>query len=260
MCLPRVSTMNVRFDGKRALVTGAGKGLGRAIAKALYSRGAHVIALSRTASDLDSLRAEVFGLETQVAAPGMETHVADVSEWDDTRQLVQRLGDIDLLVNNAGVASLAPAADATEEEFDRLFNTNVKAALNMSQVVAKNLMSRGCAGSIVHVSSVAASRGLDQHVLYCGTKAALDGMMRVMALEWGKHQIRVNCVNPTVVLTEMGRMAWDNAQGAALKQTIPQGKFAEESDVVNAVLFLLSTSSDMINGTSLPIDGGQLVS
>jgi len=245
--------MAVRYDftGKTALVTGAGKGLGRAISIALAEAGSLVIALSRTPSDLESLKS---------THTNIKTHAIDVADWAKTRELVGSLGNIDLLVNNAGVASLAPAEDASEEEFDRLFNINVKAALNISQLVAKNLIQRGCGGSIVQVSSVASQIGLDNHVLYCGTKAALDGMMRVMAAEWGKHQIRVNSVNPTVVLTEMGKKAWENEAGETLKKTIPQKKFAEEKDVVNAVLYLLSEASDMVNGSCLPVDGGQIIS
>jgi len=243
--------MNFSFTGKRALVTGAGKGIGRCIAKALVDGGAHTIALSRTAADLDSLKHEL---------PAMETHQCDVADWDAARTLIESLGHIDLLVNNAGVASLQSALDTTPEEYDRVFNTNVKAVMNISQVVAKSLISQASSGSIVNISSVASSLALQDHLVYCSSKAALDQMTRVMAMEWGPHQIRVNCVNPTVVLTPMGKQAWENEAGDALKARIPQRKFAREEDVVNAVLFLLSDKADMITGTTLPIDGGLLTS
>jgi len=238
------------FRGRRALVTGAGAGIGRAIALRLAGAGAHVVALSRTQGHLDSLKQECSSIETLCL---------DLQRTSDVRAAIRNLGPVHLLVNNAATASLAPAVEATEEDFDLLFNVNVKAAMVVSQEVAKVLMDKNLKGSIVNLSSQAGQRALKDHLLYGATKAALDHMTKTMALEFGPKDIRVNAVSPTVVLTDMGRLGWsDPAKAGPMLARIPQGRFAEVEDVVDAVEFLLSDRSLMVNGHSLPVDGGFL--
>lgn len=134
---------------------------------------------------------------------------------------------------------------------------NVEAPLLMSQVIAKNMIKRGVKGSIVNISSQASKVGLHNHVSYCASKGALDQMTRVMALELGEHGIRVNAVNPTVIMTKMAKAAWsDEKKAAGMLSRIPLGKFGEVEDVVNATLFLLT--AEMITGHTLPVDGGFL--
>ncbi|GFY73236.1 hypothetical protein TNIN_418731 [Trichonephila inaurata madagascariensis] len=181
------------FKGKRALVTGAGRGIGRAIALDLVKNGAHVIALSRTIEHLVTLKNEV---------PSIETISVDVGDWKQTETIVKELGPIDLLVNNAGISALHEVGSVTEEECDSVFAINVKAVINISQIVAKGMKERGTGGSIVNISSQAALIALPRHAVYCASKAALDQITKVMALELGPSKIRVNSVNPTVVLTE----------------------------------------------------------
>jgi NAD(P)-dependent dehydrogenase (short-subunit alcohol dehydrogenase family) len=244
-----MSTMNVRFDGKRALVTGAGKGIGRVIAPFLAECGADVVGLSRTPADLDSLRAEI----------GCETIVADLADAAAARKAAGDVGPIDLLVNNAGVAILEPFLDASVEAFDTTFAINVRAVMIVSQIVARGMIERGTGGAIVNVSSQASTIGLADHTTYCASKGALDNLTRTMALELGPHGIRVNAINPTVVLTPMGKRAWsDPAKGAPMLARIPLGKFAEPIDVAHLVAYLLSDQADMIHGVTLPIDGGFL--
>jgi len=149
--------------------------------------------------------------------------------------------------------------DATPEEFDRIYDINVKSVLNVSQVVAKSLIARGSPGSIVNLSSRAAVRAIEGRSIYGSSKAALDQLTRVMTLELGPHKIRVNSVNPTVVLTDMGRHWETIPQGAQLKQRIPMQRFLEVSDVVGPVLFLLSDAASMISGNILMADGGLAV-
>ncbi|KFM69898.1 L-xylulose reductase, partial [Stegodyphus mimosarum] len=211
--------MEANFRGKRALVTGAGRGIGRAVAVELAKRGADVIALSRTKVHLDELKNEI---------PQVEIVCADISNWRETESVIKSLGPIDLLVNNAGVASLQDVGCVTEEEFDRCFSVNVKAVINISQVVANSLKERGASGSIVNISSQAALVAIPEHATYCASKGALDQLTKVMALELGPFQIRVNSVNPTVVLTEMGEKAWGDPKiGDPMKAKIPLGKFCE---------------------------------
>ncbi|KAF2360999.1 NAD(P)-binding domain, partial [Trinorchestia longiramus] len=238
------------FTGKRALVTGAGAGIGRAIALKLAELGAQVFALSRTQASLDSLKAE---------NPSIEIVCADVSDWSATREVVKKVTPIHLLVNNAAVASLSSVLEASPEDFDLLFNVNVKSIMNVTQVVASDLISRNMKGSIVNMSSQAGSRALENHLIYSATKAAVDSFTRSMALELSSKGIRVNSVGPTVVMTAMGRLGWSKPEKSGpMLARIPQGKFAEVEDVVNATIYLLSDKSDMINGHMLPVDGGFL--
>ncbi|CAB3995569.1 L-xylulose reductase [Paramuricea clavata] len=242
--------MEINFAGKRALVTGAGKGIGHDTAKMLVKCGADVIALSRTQSDLDSLRQEV---------PQIQTVCVDLNSMEETRKVVSGLGDIHLLINNAAVSMLEPFTEVTEEAFDLSFSVNVKAALFLSQIVAKGMIARGNGGSIVNISSQASQSALKDHTVYCCTKAALDMLGRMMALELGPHKIRVNTVNPTVVMTDMGKIGWsDPVKAKEMLDKIPLGRFSEVDEVVNAIVFLLSDKASMIHGVTLPVDGGYL--
>ncbi|XP_005989131.1 L-xylulose reductase [Latimeria chalumnae] len=242
--------MEWNFAGKRALVTGAGKGIGRSVAKALHRSGAQVFALSRTQSDLDSLSQE---------CPGMQVICVDLADWAGTEEALKEVGLIDLLVNNAGVAMLQPFLEVTQEAFNKSFEVNVKAALHVSQIAAREMKSQGSGGSIVNISSQASQCALQDHAVYCATKGALDMLTKVMALELGPYKIRVNAVNPTVVMTDMGRLGWSDPKKAGpMLARIPLGKFAEVEEVVSAVLFLLSEKSTMISGIMLPVDGGFL--
>ncbi|KAG9473585.1 hypothetical protein GDO78_004075, partial [Eleutherodactylus coqui] len=192
--------------------------------------------------------------------PGVETVCVDLGDWSATEAALSNMGPVDLLVNNAGVALLQPFLDVTQEAFDRSFDVNVRAAVLVSQIVARQMMRRGVGGAIVNVSSQASQVALQDHAVYCSTKGALDTLTKVMALELGPKKIRVNCVNPTVVMTDMGRANWSDAQKAApMLNRIPLGRFAEVDEVVHSILFLLSDKSAMITGSCLPVDGGFLV-
>ncbi|XP_033840850.1 L-xylulose reductase [Periophthalmus magnuspinnatus] len=242
--------MEISFAGKHALVTGAGKGIGRATACALSHCGAKVTALTRTQTDLDSLL---------LKCPSIVPVCVDLSDWGATAAALEHAGPFDLLVNNAACANLQSFLEVTPEKFDQSFNVNVRAVLHVSQIVARSMKARGSGGSIVNVSSQASQCALRDHAVYCSTKAALDMLTKVMALELGPYQIRVNSVNPTVVMTEMGRIGWsDPEKASAMKSRIPLGRFAEVEDVVNSILFLLSDKSNMISGATLPVDGGFL--
>ncbi|MFC4455683.1 glucose 1-dehydrogenase [Deinococcus sonorensis] len=239
------------FGGRRALVTGAGKGIGREIAALLATCGAEVVAVSRSADDLTRLQRET----------GCLPVVADLETVEGVQQAVRAAGAIDLLVNNAGIALLEPFLEATPEAFDRTMAVNVRAALLLGQAVARDLITRSSPGAIVNVSSQSSMVGLPNHAAYCASKGALDQLTRVMAIELGPHRIRVNAVNPTVTLTPMGQRAWsDPARSAPMLARIPLGRFAEPLDVAQAVAYLLSDAAAMINGVTLPVDGGFLTS
>jgi len=245
------SALDFRFDGKRAVVTGAGKGIGYDACVALTKAGAEVIAVTRTQADLDLLVEE--------CGDAIIPALVDISDVEKTTQVLEAAGDIDLVVNNAGIASLQPFLETTTADFDQVMNINLRAALVVSQIAARNMIDRGVSGAIVNVSSQASKVGLVDHASYCASKGALDQLSRVMAVELGPKGIRTNCVNPTVVLTAMGRLAWsDPVKAEPMLSRIPVGRFAETEDVVDAILYLLSDKAGMCNGVCLPIDGGFL--
>jgi len=237
----------MEFSGKRVLVTGAGKGIGRVTAIKLAGEGAHVLALSRTAADLDSLKAEI----------DCETILCDLADMEATRRATIDALPFDLLVNNAGTTKLEPFLDASLETFDWLMNVNAKAPMVVAQEAARDWIARGHMGAIVNVSSMAAFQGLPDHLAYCATKGALDAMTRVMASELGPRGIRANCVNPVVTLTPMAVKAWsDEAKAASMLSRIPLGRFVQPEEVADVIMFLLSDRSTMVHGSEILVDGG----
>jgi len=237
----------MRFDGQRVLVTGAGKGIGRTTAELLHKEGAKVVALSRAASGLEALKAEI----------GCETIVCDLEDAAATRAAAIKAQPIDLLVNNAGTTDLESFLDTKVETFDRIMNVNAKAPMIIAQETARDMIRRGYKGAIVNVSSLASKHGLPDHTAYTASKGALDAMTRVWAVELGKHGIRVNAINPTVTLTPMAVKAWsDPAKADGMLSRIPLHRFATPEDVANVIVWLLSAESAMVNGVCLLVDGG----
>ncbi len=242
--------MVIDFSGKRALVTGAGKGIGRDVAATLAEYGAEVIAISRNQEDLDSLKVAI----------GCQVIRADLAIPDQACLAAENAGEIDLLVNNAGITILQPFLDTTLEAFDEIMAVNVRAVLLVSQVIARKMIASGKGGAIVNVSSQSSMRALPDHTAYCTSKGALDQLTRMMALELGPYNIRVNSVNPTVTLTPMGELAWsDPVKSSRMMERIPLKRFARPRDVSEVIAFLLSDHAYMLNGAILPIDGGFLV-
>lgn len=238
------------FHGKRVLVTGAGKGIGRATALYFAGLGASVIALSRSAEDLASLAEET----------GCRTIAVDLADAEATRRAAIEAQPADFLVNCAGTTTLESFLDTSVENFDHLMAVNVRAAMIVAQETAKSLIARGHRGAIVNVSSVSSWIGFQDHTSYCASKGALDAMTRVMANELGQHGIRVNAVNPVVTLTPMAVKAWsDPAKSEPMLKRIPLGRFVEPVEVASAIAYLLGSGASMVNGVTLPVDGGFMV-
>jgi NAD(P)-dependent dehydrogenase (short-subunit alcohol dehydrogenase family) len=245
-----MSVLNDRpagLSGKRALVTGAGKGIGRETVGYLTACGMHVVALSRSPDDLAALQKET----------ECETIATDLADLDHALPLVRAALPFDFLVNNAGITRLAPVLEMPEADFSDVIRINTLAPLRLAQVVGADMIARGLPGSIVNVSSVASGMGLPLHAAYCASKAALDALTRVLAVELGPKGIRTNSVNPTVTLTPMATLAWSDPEKAdQVKARIPLGRFADPRDVVSVIAFLLSDAAAMINGACLNVDGG----
>src|SRR5258708_31871207 len=211
------STVNIDFKNRRVLVTGVGKGMGRDTVIMLAHYHAKVGALSRKEADLKNLQDEM----------GCETIIAERGDAAAAQRAAEQAGDIDLLVNNAAIAILQPFLGTTPEAWDATMAVNLRAIVIVSQVVAAQMIRRGVAGSIVNVSSTAAFQALRDHAAYCASKAGLDQLTKVMAVELGEDGIRVNSVNPTVVMTEMGKRAWRQpAKRGPMLQRIPLNRFA----------------------------------
>jgi L-xylulose reductase len=237
----------MEFKGQRVLVTGAGKGIGRSVVAKLVAEDAEVIALSRTASDLDGIKSEF----------GCRTITCDLADPAAARKAAISALPVDLLVNNAGTTKLDPFLDTSVETFDWLMNVNTKAPMIIAQECARDMIKRGHKGSIVNVSSMASFQGVPEHAAYCATKGALDAMTRVMAVELGAHGIRVNTVNPVVTLTPMAIKAWsDPAKAQSMLSRIPIGRFVEPEEVADVILYLLSPRASMVTGSSITVDGG----
>ena len=244
--------MNPSFDftGRRALVTGASSGIGRAVAVRIAQAGAQVTAVGRQEAALQKLQEET----------GCNPLVLDVADPQALDQAFAELPAFDLVVNCAGIALLEPALELQAWSFDAVMAVNARAAALVAARCGKTMAAAGVRGSIVNVSSQAALVALDDHLCYCASKAALDAITRSLCLELGPHGIRVNSVNPTVTLTPMAAQAWaDPAKSAAAIAGIPLGRFARVEEVVAPILFLLSEGASMISGASLPVDGGYTI-
>ncbi|XP_018804831.1 PREDICTED: L-xylulose reductase [Bactrocera latifrons] len=241
--------MLASLESKVIVVTGAGQGIGRALCQHLAAAGAKVIALSKSVEKLEELKN---------ICSTVETIPVDLKNWQNTRDILSKLPQIDGLVNNAGVAIIKPFTELTEQDFDDTFDINIKAVFNVTQTLLPKLKK---GSSVVMTSSLAASRSFHGHAVYSATKAAVDSLTRSLALELGPKQIRVNSVNPTVVLTQMGRENWsDEEKSGPLLAHIPLNRFCEVQEVVNGIVYLLSSNSSFVNGHQLNLEGGYSVS
>ncbi|WP_123028077.1 SDR family NAD(P)-dependent oxidoreductase [Mycolicibacterium stellerae] len=240
------------LTGKRALVTGANRGLGQAIAIALAELGATVYGTSRTADGAKTI-------QTSVGTPGLILDVTDTaSVIRFAEDLPGRLdGPLDILVNNAGVNAPAAALDVTEAQWDSVFATNAKGTFFLTRELARTWIAEATSASVVNIGSQAGSVGIEERAVYCATKGAVNQLTKVLAIEWAKHGIRVNTVAPTFVRTDLTAATLDRpGWGETLRSRIPLGRFGEAADVVGAVAFLAGDAAALITGTTLLVDGG----
>ena len=242
----------INLKNKYALVTGAGKGLGRACSIALAEAGATIIALSRTQSDLNKLEKEIKKIKGKI----IKVH-CDVINYSDLQLQLSKIKTIDVLVNNAGTNIPEPFDKVKQESMDYLINMNLKAAFNVAQTVVKKMLKNKKGGSIINMSSKLGHVGMAGRSVYNMTKFGIEGLTKGMGVELAKNNIRVNTVAPTFVETPMVKKFFKNKKfKKEALANIPMGKAATESDVATAVCFLASSASSMITGTSIVVDGG----
>ena len=243
---------SLSLHGRRALVTGAGRGLGVAIAAALASTGAEVVLAARTNDEVAAVAKEI--RNSGGSATAVVLDVADIktaSEW------IARTEPFDVLVNNAGTNRPGPFIETRAEDYDAVFALNVRAAFFLAQAVARRLVAAGKPGSIINISSQMGHVGAATRTVYCATKHALEGMTKAMAAELGPHGIRVNTICPTFIETPLTRPFFEDA---TFKQfvlgKIKIGRLGRPEDVMGAVVFLASDASALMTGSALMLDGG----
>ena len=248
--LPR--SPGFRLDGLRALVTGAGRGIGLAAAAALAEAGAHVTLAARTATEIEE------AAEAITAAGGTARAVVlDVLDLATTRAVIAAQEPFAILVNNAGTNRPKPFVAVCEDDYDAVLDLNLKAAFFVAQSVAEGMIGAARGGSIIHMGSQMGHVGGPRRTLYCASKWALEGLSKAMALDLAPHRIRSNTIAPTFIETPMTRPFLDDAafRDDVLKR-IKLGRLGTVEDLMGAVLYLASPAAAMVTGTSLVVDGG----
>lgn len=242
------------LEGRAALVTGAGRGLGRAVADGLAELGAVVHGTSRDARTAREI-ADRYGTSP------LTLDLSDTESFPGFVDTVQELsGGISLVVNNAGINIPAPAVDVTPADWDAVMDANLKGSFFLSTAVTRSWLAAGRGGSIVNVASQAGLVAIEERAAYGTSKAGLIHLTKILALEWARHGIRVNAVAPTFVRTELTESTLSRPDWAAeLLGRIPAGRFGEPEDVVGAVAFLLGDAAALVTGHTLTVDGGYTI-
>ena len=239
------------FSGKVACVTGAASGIGRATASLLTDLGAVVYAADRNADALDAFARERPGAVRPV--------LFDQAEIGSVERLAAAVGEVDVLINNAGVLVYEPLLDLKWEDLERVVSINLSGAIALTRLLGAGMVTRG-RGAIVHTGSQVTFNGAEFRAVYAATKAGISQFVKTAALEWGKHGVRVNCVAPGRTLTAMNRHLLQKPEeyAEALKR-IPLGRFGQPVDIANAFAFMASDASAYVTGHTLVVDGGWIL-
>jgi NAD(P)-dependent dehydrogenase (short-subunit alcohol dehydrogenase family) len=240
-------TPSFRLEGRRAIVTGAGRGIGLAAAAALAEAGADVTLVARTASEIEAAASEMGGT----------AEVLDVSDIAAVKVFFASHPAFHILVNNAGTNRPKPMWDVSEEDYDAVYDLNVKSAFFVAQACVQRMIAEGIKGSLIHISSQMGHVGGPNRSLYCGSKWALEGMNKAFALDLSAHNIRSNTIAPTFIETPLTKPYFEDPEfKEQVLSKIKLGRIGQVEDLMGAILFLASDASALMTGTSIVIDGG----
>ena len=245
-------TPSFRLDGRRALVTGAGRGIGRAAACALADVGAEVFLAARSQDEIEAVAAEI-----RSNGGAAQALLLDVNDIAGTAEAVRAHGPFPILINNAGSNRLATFTEVRLEDFDAIFALNVRAAFFVAQAVVRGLIEAGMTGSIIYMSSQMGHVGGARRSVYCATKHALEGVTKASAIDLGPHGIRVNTICPTFIETPLTKPILDEGNfRQVVLEKIKLGRLGRVEDLMGAIIYLASDASALVTGTSLLVDGG----
>jgi NAD(P)-dependent dehydrogenase (short-subunit alcohol dehydrogenase family) len=245
-------TASFRLDGRRALVTGAGRGIGLTAASALAEAGAHVTLVARTQSEIEEAAAAIRARGQQADAL-----VLDVTDIEAARQALAAREPYQVLVNNAGMNRPKMLPDVTADDFDTIMSLNVRAAFFMAQTVSLRLIEAKLPGSIINISSQMGHVGAARRTVYCTSKHAMEGFTKAMAIELAPHNIRVNSLGPTFLETPMTRPFFENKEFRdEVLSKIKLGRLGQLEELTGAIVFLASDASSLMTGSALVLDGG----
>jgi len=252
MSVALTPTPSFRLDGRRALVTGAGRGIGLSAASALAEAGAHVTLAARSAQEIEEAAASIRARGQQA-----EALVLDVTDIAAVRKAVAAAAPFQVLVNNAGMNRPKMLADVTVEDFDAIMGLNVRAAFFVAQAVARRLLDAKLPGSIINISSQMGHVGAARRTVYCASKHAMEGFTKAMAIELAPHAIRVNSLGPTFLETPMTKPFFENkAFRDEVLGKIKLGRLGQLEELTGAIVFLASDASSLMTGSALVLDGG----
>jgi NAD(P)-dependent dehydrogenase (short-subunit alcohol dehydrogenase family) len=252
MTVELATTPSFRLDGKRALVTGGGRGIGLAAASALAEAGAHVTLAARTESEIADAAAAI-----RTRGDEADALTLDVTDLAAVRNAIAAAEPFDVLVNNAGTNRPKFLMEVTVEDYDVIMGLNVRAAFFMAQAVARRLLDAKRSGSIINISSQMGHVGAARRSVYCASKHAMEGFTKAMAVELAPHNIRVNSLGPTFLETPMTRPFFENkAFRDEVLSKIKLGRLGQLHEITGAIVFLASDASSLMTGAALVVDGG----
>jgi NAD(P)-dependent dehydrogenase (short-subunit alcohol dehydrogenase family) len=239
------------LEGKRALVTGASAGLGAHFARVLHEAGAEVVLAARRVVSCEALAAEL--------GPRAQAVALDVTDAGSVAAAVDAAGPLDILVNNAGIAETRPFLQHTEEDWDRVVNTNLRGAFLVAQAAVRGMAERKRGGSIVNIASILAARIIPGVAGYTAAKAGLVQLTRQMAVELARHGIRVNAIAPGYIASDINAGFFETEPGQAMIRRIPQRRLGRPEDLTGPLLLLCSEAGAHMTGSVVTVDGGHSV-